>query len=378
MPIKNESIKNEYENLFNEIESHRKLFIDWLNFKVYNTISNRNYLHKIFPGLEEKTEKVGNTTILHYTHKDRIIKMEYNILEIEFITVKISSRGLSETFKETETKKPLVTIDELIRWIFKNCKWNKCKGENDRPAGITRIDFAIDDFDGFIDLEMVDHKIKKGCFITRLVSMSGINGFSLRDRLPTGKTIYLGVRTAETFIRLYDKNAKCKEQGIFIPKEIDTWNRLELEFKAGRANWFTFNYVSNPNFNAYQAILGIFRLTGLPLAKVQKNKDRFEVCRLYSRFLNNTKKPSPLKVPSLVYDLESLEKYIEKTSASAIDTYVRVNGFNKLKEVLEERKEATNKKLKYKSILIDHGNNFTYEDDEIINSSKIKKFKKAS
>ncbi len=378
MPVKNKAINLEYANLANEIEAHKSLFIDWLNFKVYNTIENRNFLHRLLPDLEEKREKQGNTEILIYTHKDRIIKMDYNLLEIEFITVRISSRGLSAIFKETLDYKPLMSIEELIRWIFKNCKWNKCKGENDRPAGITRIDFAIDDFDGFIDLDLVDHKIKKGCYITRLVSLSDTNGWNLRDRIPTGKTIYLGVRTAETFIRIYDKFAKCKEQSIELDKNIDTWNRLELEFKAGRANWFTHEYISNPNFNPYEAILGIFRLTAKPLSKVEKNKNRFEVCSLYSHFLQNTKIVTPLKVPQLVYDLENLEKYIEKTSAGAIDTYVRVNGIKKLQTVLEERKEVTNKNRKYKSILEDHGNNFTYEDDEFINDVKIKKFKKAS
>lgn len=379
MPVKNQAINLEYSNLYNEMESHRKLFIDWLNFKVYNTIENRNFLHLLLPALgEPKRQKEGLTEILLYTHKDRIIKMEYNVLEIEFISVHISSRGLSLIFKETESYKPLMSIEELLRWIFKNCKWNKCKGEADRPAGITRIDFAIDDFESFLDLDLVDHKIKKGCYITRLVSSSDTNGWNLRDRVPTGKTIYLGVRSAETFIRIYDKFAKCREQSIEIDKRIDTWNRFEMEFKLGRANWFTHEYITNPNFNSYEAILGIFRLTSEPLAKKEKNKNRFEVDRLYSNFLRNTKKVTPLKVPQLVYDLENLERYVEKTSAGAIDTYVRVNGFKKLQNVLEERKEVTNKNRKYKSILEDHGTNFSYEDDEHVRDNKIQKFKKAS
>ncbi|HMV44819.1 MAG TPA: replication initiation factor domain-containing protein [Leptospiraceae bacterium] len=262
--------------------------------------------------------------------------------------------------------------------MFKNCKWNRTKREGSRPAGITRIDFALDDFEGCIDLDLLEYKIKKGCYVTRLVSSMNTTGFNLRDRVESGKTIYLGDRGAETFFRYYDKKAKCKNDGIEIDPSIDVWNRMEIEMKLGRANWFTYNYLNNENFNPYEAILGMFRLTQKPLSKKQKNKHLFEVDRLYSKFLHNTKKATPLKVPQLVYDLQNLENYVEKTTSGASDTYIRIFGLKKYLEVLENRKFKTNETPKYSALLEKNSGSFEQEDYTAIYNPKIKTFKKVS
>lgn len=370
MPITNESVNIEYRQLSDQMEAHRSLFIDWLNFKVFNTIANRNFLHELFPKLEKETIERGNSNFFSFSHPERILKMHYHIQEIEEINCKISSRGLSEIFKNRTD----YTITDFLKWILRNCKQKLCKGGEVIPAGITRIDFALDDFEGLIDLKKISRLEEDGHTVTRLDKVLFLTGWSHKERSYRGRTMYIGDRAASTFIRFYDKYAKCKEQKIEIDENIKIWNRFEIELKDSRANVFTKNYINNPHFCPYEALLAIYRFTKKSVPISEKNKQRFETADFYSEFLKNTKIARRLKVPQLVYDLENLERYVEKTASSAYDVYARVHGEDELLEVIRNATKRTNENPKYRNIIEKNAHSkFDYSDDKI-----IKKFKKAS
>ncbi|MBK8393677.1 MAG: replication initiation factor domain-containing protein [Leptospiraceae bacterium] len=368
--------KLKVEHIDTETQDHKlSLFIDWLNFKVKNTIPNRNKLFELLPPLEESILKKGNTKVMSYTHKDRIIKLEYHFEEIEEIICKISSRGLSLIFNETENYKPSMTIEELIEWIFKNDKLKRTKKHGTIHSGITRIDFALDDFAGFADMDYLQHKADTNCYVTRLGECTPYAPKDLQRRKIKGKTLYFGDRASPTFIRFYDKLAKCKDGKTEVDPLFQTWNRMEIELKSNMANVFTHSYLTNPKFVPYHWILGILRFTTKPVKQDDKNKQRFEVDYFFAKFLKGTEKPERLRVPQLVYDLENLDRYVEKNCLSPVDTYVRIHGMKKLVDVLEERKEATNKKPKYSSLIEIHGENFEYDEmyENVLSDAKASK-----
>jgi len=86
-------------------------------------------------------------------------------------------------------------------------------------ASITRLDLAADAENEGIDMVSVWKAIERGEVVGTARKFSQMNG------LRGGHTIYVGSRTSERFIRLYDKGA---EMGI--PNA--DWKRLELETKG--------------------------------------------------------------------------------------------------------------------------------------------------
>lgn len=88
----------------------------------------------------------------------------------------------------------------------------------------TRIDLAIDDFTGALDLEAIESQAKAGLYRSKWKGGHVHDSFGAKQ----GKTIYFGSRQSAAMARFYDKQ---DEQGTEYP-----WVRAELELKQDHAN----------------------------------------------------------------------------------------------------------------------------------------------
>lgn len=92
-----------------------------------------------------------------------------------------------------------------------------------RGARCTRLDIAIDVYTDEMTVSQLAALRQGEQCQTRSRAYSHIQS-------STGETLYIGSRTSEQFLRIYDKGA---EQG----NEWDEHLRIELELKGGRAEW---------------------------------------------------------------------------------------------------------------------------------------------
>jgi len=97
-----------------------------------------------------------------------------------------------------------------------------------RGANFTRIDVALDDYAGVLNLSRVWRCVKRDQTKTRFRKFSRITGHDRLDPSAAGDTIYGGDRSSESFLRIYDKAAQTGTDGH--------WTRMEFEFKKDRAN----------------------------------------------------------------------------------------------------------------------------------------------
>lgn len=97
-------------------------------------------------------------------------------------------------------------------------------------AKFTRVDIAADDYQGLLDLERIRGKILLGELTCR--SRAIVEWVALRG---IGHTFYFGARASETFVRIYDKAAEQKSQGIDVTF-CGQWIRVEAELKHARAD----------------------------------------------------------------------------------------------------------------------------------------------
>jgi hypothetical protein len=81
----------------------------------------------------------------------------------------------------------------------------------------TRIDVALDILDGCLDFDQLALELKHGYANTRAVEMQ-----RFRDLAGSGDTIYVGSAASKKRLRIYDKAAETRHEGVL-------WTRVELQ-----------------------------------------------------------------------------------------------------------------------------------------------------
>ncbi|MGE4542707.1 MAG: replication initiation factor domain-containing protein [Pedobacter sp.] len=92
----------------------------------------------------------------------------------------------------------------------------------------SRIDLAVDDFAGMLDMNEMEEAIRQGQCTSRFKNPPRVeNGFDQQTGKLVGKAIKFGSRTSRMYLRIYDKAAEQKVDFL--------WVRLEIEAKRKNA-----------------------------------------------------------------------------------------------------------------------------------------------
>lgn len=117
---------------------------------------------------------------------------------------------------------------------------------NHYHASLSRLDIAMDDMEGILDLGLMESKMKSGEIISCWRQGRPMANFDLVTGEPKGKTLYFGSRTSEMMRRFYDKKEREREEYEELGKELpEHWIRCELEMKGERANTFAMLYYAS-------------------------------------------------------------------------------------------------------------------------------------
>lgn len=97
-------------------------------------------------------------------------------------------------------------------------------------ARATRADIALDIYNGVSGADSFTNAVKLGKAITSSKTWKNL------ENEAGGKTCYIGARSSERMVRVYDKKAERASQ--FIEVSSDSWIRVEAELKGDRAKDF--------------------------------------------------------------------------------------------------------------------------------------------
>jgi hypothetical protein len=131
--------------------------------------------------------------------------------------------------------------------------WQELLGYVSEVGEVTRLDVAIDVFDGSITHMKFEEAALSGCIVSRARKGRDVSGdINLKTgEREQGGTFYIGRRVSDTFTRVYDKAAEMRSKG----KEYEgTWTRLELELKRKRAHLMA-QYLSVAGLRAVVRVL---------------------------------------------------------------------------------------------------------------------------
>lgn len=153
---------------------------------------------------------------------------------------------------------------------------------------ITRLDVAIDDFYGYFKLKQIESCIRRGCVLSRFKTARNFEEFILKNGETNGQTIYFG--KTDVIIRFYDKYAERVNKGYALNREIDFWQRTEVQLRGDRAKAAVETIVNN------ELQIGIFikgilnRYLCFKEKGTQKHRTQWKNCRWWDKFLNGVDK----------------------------------------------------------------------------------------
>jgi phage replication initiation protein len=156
----------------------------------------------------------------------------------------------------------------------------------DAGASFARIDFALDERHGVLSLAAMEENVRAGWCASRFRKARATDWIIVKSGEVAGTELAFGRRFSEVVVRMYDKGAQVSAEANLAPDQRESWVRVEIEAKDGKANDFAAAFVAG----GFRAILSDLRarITFREPRGTDTNKSRWPVCDWWEQFLGST------------------------------------------------------------------------------------------
>lgn len=209
-----------------------------------------------------------------------------------------------------------------------------CRANND--VAVTRLDIAIDDYDGLLDLKQIS-ALASESIRTKLGESTDICRKALRNNAAEkGRTIYFGSSASDYHIRIYDKAAQTKTAGH--------WVRVEQQLRHKVAGAFGKALVEKlGDCKTGEEKQAVFHELGAGLllqhlAFIESggtNKSRAKLLPWWEAFLS-TNDSLKLKRESKLSNYRSKEKWVREKVSRMLSALTMILGTDWLLDVLSD------------------------------------------
>lgn len=212
---------------------------------------------------------------------------------------------------------------------------------------LSRLDVAIDEFEGILNLQTIKRAVREGRIVSRFKRARTICETELKTGQELGNTIYFGRPSSSLQVRFYDKFAERLAAGKEMEEGITHWVRVELQMRDDHANNFaTVMIYDSDNTPLGVQICGVLgEYIRIASRKEGTNRARWPVAKYWTNFLDGCKrlKISPVAPDRTVERTHSwLEHQAKKSIATLFSAYDDTVDF--LNEWIEDGiKEMTEK-----------------------------------
>lgn len=184
----------------------------------------------------------------------------------------------------------------------------------------TRVDWAIDDFDGRLTLKRILDAEAVGGMVSRWHGLTTIQNHE-RGTV-TGWTVYMGSRKGASLVRVYNKTAEQRKKGNEAP---DGWVRLEFQTNRELADKLARAYFREGS----SAVIGQLsrRVRFAEPVPSDSNPRRWPVAWWWASVLGSVE-PGPSLCAGEVAEctVARLEAYVERQAGPALTTVVKAHG----------------------------------------------------
>lgn len=333
--------------------------IDWLSFTIQSDINGigksavKGFLEKMgldnLPFLEKETGRHGYNRSMSIQNYINIYYNEVKFNEFDEDNIdkldRIVKMGVHFEFSGQGCR----ILEQEKNWL----DWFEIL--DNLAVRYSRLDIALDDFQGLLDFDVLEEKIKKGEVISlsRTRNIDSSLDFKKAEKLDNngnskGKTIYFGNRQSLMMIRFYDKKKEQEEKKLFC--SYDFWQRYEIVLKREKATDFINKLKTGVDFaELYLKVLaGLIRFVD---RGSDKNKARWKTSEFWSDFIKGSEGVK-LKSKNLDPSLDKTIKWIDESVMTSLQLLAEVAklGDLDLLEILKNSK-TREKSERQKSML---------------------------
>lgn len=211
-----------------------------------------------------------------------------------------------------------------------------------RGAQFTRVDVALDDYNGHVSPGRVWDTMQSGSWVSRFRSYSRITSVDRYSPEKNGDTVYIGSRDSESFVRVYDKAVQA---GVDVPH----WVRVEFEFKKDRANELAGRIARETldlrNLIYYYVDFKQRQGKAKSMMKGQSPK-HWPSADWWLAFLQPTDK-NRLYFPQYEAGLEEIEAWLDTQVTGALVLFLKTRGIEAFQELLDKGNDKFQRNKRY-------------------------------
>ncbi|OPX01408.1 replication initiation factor domain-containing protein [Geobacillus sp. LEMMY01] len=158
----------------------------------------------------------------------------------------------------------------------------------------TRVDLAIDDFEGYFSLGTVEKKVKKAELTSRFRQARVISGYQLADGGVLSKTVRFGSDDSRISVIMYDKRLERLSAGKQV--DVDFWQRTEIRMRDERAQAAAYLVAHGADMigRVARSVLASYIMFRRPVS--DGNKSRWPICDWWDKFIGEVDKLSLSRV----------------------------------------------------------------------------------
>lgn len=290
-----------------------KMTIDWIAFSV--SVSDQNFQRVLSLGDGHKVEQFDYGRY-GYNSSYRMLDGAWVYWHTSKPEAKIHV-VLNSTSLALMDWRPLQLINRIRDW----------------GAKFKRIDIALDDTGALLDIEVMYDKLRSGEVQTRFRKVKRVESCNLDEADKLGRTINIGQRSSQSFVRVYDKRAEQLAKDVDADDLPEHWVRVELELKGKKCEAFSDllgGTAMGGQMTAGEMVGNL--LYGLLDFKEpnssESNKSRWETSLWWLEFLRATKKlkislPKPIR--SVERSMKWVYNQVKTTLAMIVLSEIDVN-----------------------------------------------------
>lgn len=229
-------------------------------------------------------------------------------------------------------------------------------------ASFSRLDVAIDDFDGYFKIKQIVRKIKAGELVSKFKKARSLESIEIKTGESKGMTVYYGSAKSRIQIRMYEKDFERENAGYDLEEGVTVWNRTEVQARNERAQKIA-GIIANGN-DVGDIVAGILKHYLRFVSKGKdKNKARWNTAPFWERFLGDVDK---LKLTEKAPDrtVQRMEQWLEKQVSPSLAVLMQAYDgdmeriYNMIKDGntrLKDKDHEMIARFKIKNKALDHG-----------------------
>lgn len=223
----------------------------------------------------------------------------------------------------------------------------------DDSVNVSRVDLALDDTDGYLDLDLICAAVRNNTINSRIRQRRVVQGYDGVNQ--SGTTVYIGAEQSDFRIRIYDK-AKEKYKPN-APEYNNHWVRFEIVMRGECANGFV-NAMVNSNDLGLLAS-GILNDKLAFIERTKTNITRCEICKWWSNFVDSVAGIKLVIKEETQHKLLKSVDWVKRQIAPTLSLIDDAFGFFMIREIMSI---GVSKRTRQQQALLDDYRNSYYID----------------